>query len=441
MLFLLCGCQFESGGLGSQAVPSDKLSSSGGAPRSSGSSAALEPKGGGAGALGASAAEETSGGHAGGSVSSAGESVTNSEGGGGAENVASQTASQPSGEVSRGGGSSNPHGSASTASPTSSGGTINSGIDSNVPSTATSGGVSESPGSHWGGTAQASAGSGGVSDASTSTNGGAPCSPGAFGPPEPITGLLPEGFSYSSPSLSADGLSLYFSAAKPGEGEEDIYVATRSSRTNGFYPATALTEINSTAADGTPSISSDGMTLFFSSTRPGSSGGRDLYSARRANKNGLFGDVRPVTVLNSTADDTFPSITADGLTLVFSSTRSGVTDLFIAQRQDVAGKFAAPVALDRVNTTDYREERATLSRDELTIYFVSDRSNGLGDRDIWYATRSSVESAFANVRNLTSVNSQYRDVDVALSADDQEMYFVSKRQGKLEIYRSVRACP
>lgn len=353
-------------------------------------------------------------------------------------------------EAGSGGANSDSTSSAINANTTSSGGTApSSSLQDSDPNGATnsggtrhatnsqSGGASLSPNAQLGGLG--SVGGGNASGASSGGN-TTRCSPSAFGAPEPIPALLPAGFSYSSPFLSADALSLYFSASKAGEGEEDIYVATRSSRTSGFYPAAALTEINSSAADGAPCASYDGKAFYFSSTRPGGLGGRDLYAAQRGSANGLFGGLRPLTVLNGTADDTFPWIASDGLTFLFSSTRSGATDLFIATRPDVASNFSAPVALDRVNTA-YREDRATLSRDGLTIYFVSDRAGGVGDRDIWYATRGDIESAFTNVRNLQSVNSQHRDVDVALSADDQELYFVSKREGQLEIYRSLRTCP
>lgn len=442
LLLLLCvGCRFDSGGLGRQSSPFDETRSTGGtqgADSSNGSAAKSDPIGGSTGGAGTTFTENSSGGQS--------AAPATSGGGGDSERVDFETGGMHAVSVSEAGSgganSDSSSSSATDANTTNSGGTAQSSSQDSAPIGATnSGGMGQTSNSQSG-TQLGGPGSGGAGNTSGSSGGGntTRCSPSAFGAPEPIPALLPAGFSYSSPFLSADGLSLYFSASKAGEGEEDIYVATRSSRTSGFYPAAALTEINSSAADGAPCASYDGKTFYFSSTRPGGLGGRDLYVAQRGSANGLLDGVRPLTGLNGTADDTFPWIASDGLTLLFSSTRSGATDLFVATRPDVGSNFSAPVALDRVNTS-HREDRATLSHDGLTIYFVSDRPSGVGDRDIWYATRGDLESAFSNVRNLESVNSQFRDVDVALSADDQELYFVSKRGGQLEIYRSIRKCP
>lgn len=273
----------------------------------------------------------------------------------------------------------------------------------------------------------------------STSSGGTPCKGGGFQRPQPIDGLLPEGYEYFSPSLSADGLSLYFAASKSGEEGDDLYVSTRESRTAEFPSAVALEPINTGRSDGSPSISRDGLTLYFYSERPGGSGGRDLYAATRDTQDAPFRRVQQLDQLNGPADDYLPWISGDGLTLVYSSTRSGGSDLFVATRLDRSSDFSRPTELGGLNT-EHREDRAAFSSDELTIYFISDRPNGVGDKDIWVATRNGRRDAFSAPHVLDLVNSESRDIDVSLSADDQELYFVSKRSGGFRLYRSVWDC-
>jgi Tol biopolymer transport system component len=242
-----------------------------------------------------------------------------------------------------------------------------------------------------------------------------------------------------APSLSSDGRTLYFAASRTG-GSDDIFVATRPDRGAAFSAATRVDEVNTASADGSPAISNDGLTLYFYSNRPGGPGGRDIWLATRTDATAAFGNARVLAVVNSDSDDNQQWISRDGLTLLFSSGRSGGTDLFMAKRANANEAFASPVSVDGVNGDTTREDRAALSNDGLTLYFTSDRKSGAGDRDIWYATRPDAESAFSNIANLQVVNSASRDADVSLSSDERELFFVSKRSGLYQLYRSIRTC-
>ena len=194
------------------------------------------------------------------------------------------------------------------------------------------------------------------------------------------------------------------------------------------------------SGDGTPCISSDGLELYFYSSRPGGLGGRDLWSASRSSIDGTFSAALPLAVLNGSNDDNFPWLSADGLTLLFNSTRSGTYDLYIATRTKPGGDFSPPSSVPGVNGSSTREERAALSNDGLTIYFVSDRSGGVGGKDIWMGTRTSAQGTFASFTNLKALNSTLTDMDVSLSRDEAEIVFVSNRVGDSRIYRSTRTC-
>src|SRR5712691_3981996 len=111
----------------------------------------------------------------------------------------------------------------------------------------------------------------------------------------------------NNPTLSPDGLSLYFASDRAGGlGGTDLWVARRASPDSPWEtPINVGTPINSTAADGAPVLSIDGHLLFFHSNRPGGHGGVDIWMAHRTDPKDDFGWETPVNLGSdvNTADD------------------------------------------------------------------------------------------------------------------------------------------
>jgi hypothetical protein len=136
---------------------------------------------------------------------------------------------------------------------------------------------------------------------------------------------------------------------------------------------------NSAAAEFSPSLVStkEGTFLYFSST---SSGNHDIYRSKRLG-NGKFGPPTPVTELNTEFDDRMPNISSDGLEIVFSSTRPsdakgaasfGSFDVFYARRNNTKKPFSAPVNLGAGVNSAGSETRSTISWDLRRLYFGRD---------------------------------------------------------------------
>ena len=89
------------------------------------------------------------------------------------------------------------------------------------------------------------------------------------------------------PSISADGLSLYFVSNRlGGSGDSDLWVATRPTTDDDWgLPINLGSTVNSIAKDENPCISADGLELYFASNRSGSYGGHDIWVTRRPTKN------------------------------------------------------------------------------------------------------------------------------------------------------------
>lgn len=267
---------------------------------------------------------------------------------------------------------------------------------------------------------------------------------GPFGAPERVTGLGVDGDLFG-PSISADGLTLYFAASS--EGTEHIYVATRSDvDTAEFSAARELTATSSTALDGTPFISFDGLSLYFFSERAGGAGARDLWSARRDELRAPFGAASALTALNSAALDMSPSLSRDELTLHFVSSRPNGrgmfenTDIWRSTRESTAESFGVPENVGELNT-GANEGRIVFSSDALLAVFSSDRGVApASSSDLWLVGRLSATGQFGPPVNLMALNSPSTEQDVALTADDRELFFASERSGPSAIFRSVRPC-
>ena len=188
--------------------------------------------------------------------------------------------------------------------------------------------------------------------------------------------------------------------------------------------------------------SQDGLTLYFHSNRAGGSGDRDIMFASRPDTASPFSAPTWLAGVNGAALDQQATLTPDQLTIVFTSNRaggSGSYDLWIAQRADPGDAFSTPANLTELNTSD-TERGASLSADALTLYFTSDRPGGEGDDDTWFATRPDPASPFGAAQNLTVVNSPESDDGAELSPDGRELIWSSYRSGTRQLWRSYRDC-
>lgn len=120
--------------------------------------------------------------------------------------------------------------------------------------------------------------------------------------PEPLPFMEPK-VNYGHPSLSADGLSLYFSSNHPdGWGGYDIYVAQRASSAGDWGPPQLLSRsVNTTGNEKFPAI--DGDTLYFSSDHHPGMGGLDIFKVYRLDNGAWSSPVNLKAPINSGFDD------------------------------------------------------------------------------------------------------------------------------------------
>ncbi len=239
----------------------------------------------------------------------------------------------------------------------------------------------------------------------------------------------------STPGISADGLSLYFSSTRSG-GWADLWVTTRATVSDPWDPPVILgSPINSSFTDDTPSISADGLTLYFSSWRPPGLGSLDLWRATRETIDDQWAAPTPLgPTINSSVLDWSPTISADGLLLVFSSDRpggDGKTDLWMTRRSTTDDPWSEPVNLGPPVNSPSVEATPSISADGLLLFFQSNRPGGYGGRvDIWVVRRKTTDDPWSEPVNLGPViNTFGYDGTPSISADGSTLYFASNRPG------------
>lgn len=192
--------------------------------------------------------------------------------------------------------------------------------------------------------------------------------------------------------------------------------------------------VNSPLIDRGPCISTDGLSLFFSSTRSGGIGADDLWVAGRATVSESFGPpVHLGSTVNSGFVDGWPTVSSDGLSLFFASDRRGGFgnfDLWMAGRASVSEPFGAAINLGPTVNSAFGDSTPAISTDGRILFFASNRPGGFGDSDIWMVTRPSIEDPFGDPINLgPSVNNAARDHSPDPSADGSTLWFTSNRSG------------
>jgi Tol biopolymer transport system component len=238
------------------------------------------------------------------------------------------------------------------------------------------------------------------------------------------------------PSLAADGLALYFASDRAGgNGDADLWIALRSALEERFdSPRNLGPTVNSSANESAPDVAADGLALVFDSDRPGGFGLYDLWIASRYSADEPFG--RPENLgagVNTAASEGHPHLSPDGLTLYFQGRGlggHGDADLWMASRAEVSDAFGAAVNLGSAVNSRYFDGEPSVSADGLTLFFSSDRPGGFGERDLWIASRARSEQPFGSARHLgPGVNSTAEDVTPSLSRDATVLYFMSNRPG------------
>ncbi|WP_045688586.1 OmpA family protein [Hymenobacter sp. AT01-02] len=188
-----------------------------------------------------------------------------------------------------------------------------------------------------------------------------------------------------------------------------------------------------------PALTADSRFLLFTG-RPAADSGEDLFISRFA-KEGTIGAPVPISpAINTPYNEGAGTIAGDGKTLVFAScdrpNSVGNCDLYISRR--TGNSWSKPQNLGRnVNSPEW-DSQPTLSADGRTLYFTSTRRGGRGQEDI-YVTTLGADGNWSPARNLGEpVNTSGKDMAPFIHASGTTLYYVTDGlvgMGGLDVYR------
>ena len=236
--------------------------------------------------------------------------------------------------------------------------------------------------------------------------------------PAPLNGFR---FQYF-PALTADNRFLLFTGRPAASSGEDLYVSRQSKDGSLGAPMPISPAINTSYNEGAGSIAGDGKTLVFASCdRPKAIGNCDLYISRRTGNNWST-PVNLGTNVNSTEWDSQPSLSADGRTLYFTSTRrggQGQEDIYMTTlRPDGTWSAAKNVGVP-VNTAG-KDMAPFIHASGTTLYYVTDGLVGMGGLDVFRCEQTPA-GGWSVPRNLGyPLNTFENEASLFITSDNQK---------------------
>lgn len=158
----------------------------------------------------------------------------------------------------------------------------------------------------------------------------------------------------------------------------------------------ALPGLNSESDEDYPTISIDGQTLAFQSTR---NGDKDVFVYK------VGKGLQALPGLNSDGDDEYPYISGNGRLVTFHSARSGSLDIYLYDIETL--DF---IDLPGLNT-EYDESMASISADGTMIAFHSDRPDSVeGSEDVYLYSLTDMAMVSINGSWLNTHGAEYAPV-------------------------------
>ena len=251
------------------------------------------------------------------------------------------------------------------------------------------------------------------------------------------------------PLISGDSKTMYFTSKRPGgvgnlkdvAGNyfEDIYV----SKNNGLgwsIPENIGKPINTKDHDACVFISKDGKQMLLYRPAKNNIGG-DLYESYFVDNKWTNPKKLSSEINNNEGNESSACISHDGSLLIFSSNKKGGfggKDLYMCKKLD-NGSWGKAVNLGPTVNTPYDEDAPYLTADDLSLYFSSKGHQTLGEYDVFKSKYENDKKKWALPENLGfPLNNVGDDIFFTLSSDGKKGYYSSEKDegfGGEDIYQ------
>jgi hypothetical protein len=228
-------------------------------------------------------------------------------------------------------------------------------------------------------------------------------------------------------SISVNGLELYF--ADYNGSQLDLLVMTRATTDAGWgEPVSLGPVVNGTANDITPRISANGLELYFASNRGRTSGygmyGYQIFVARRDTADDPWQSAENLgPMINSEKNQTIGSISADGLELYYSS----LPVLRVATRETTDSAWTATRNITSLTDSRIVAQYPAISPGGLHLLFHTAWLPGHGKVDIYMMSRATINDDWGAPVNFdSSINSSQHDTIPWITYDGLSFLFASR---------------
>jgi hypothetical protein len=238
-----------------------------------------------------------------------------------------------------------------------------------------------------------------------------------------------------TPMMRADGLEMYWKSQRNGISL-DIYRAVRPSTNQEWGTPIVVAEVNTAAVEGSPEVSPDGLTMYFSSNRPGSAQ-FDIYVSKRTSTNAAWSPPVLDPVLSTPGVDEGLMILPSQLVAYLHSDRDGQFRIFRTTRPTPSSAWDTPSEISELADGHY--ENPVVSADECRMYLQAIRNDTQGNGDLYLSTRAQPSGPWGAPVKLLPPSTPSFDADPWISADERYLMFTtgSTLLG-LELHESVR---
>lgn len=216
--------------------------------------------------------------------------------------------------------------------------------------------------------------------------------------------------------------------------------------------------INSAFDDYSPVLSPDGKTLYFTSRRADNKGGgvnpadqryfEDIYISfwNDTTKSWTTADNSNEIIrrINTNGFDAINCISSDGKMLYVTintmamekpKPKTKSSDLFVCKLNNRGG-WNSPKPLGKPVNTIFFDAAVSVTADESTVYFISERKGGQGMADIWTSVK--VGKEWGKPKNLgPTINTKGQETTVYVTPDEKYLFFSStghKGMGGYDVY-------
>jgi Tol biopolymer transport system component len=251
--------------------------------------------------------------------------------------------------------------------------------------------------------------------------------------PQAFPELMVAGATTQDPSVTADRLEMYLSSGRTPAcgGGADLWVTTRATPADPWSAPTCVTALSSSGYEASPEISEDGLTIYWSSSRLPTLGGRDIYTSTRATRTSPWSAPVRLDAVSTAGNEANVAVSGDGLTMVIDTDSGGNRDLYISTWSGTA--WSTPAVIAATVTAD-SEGAPGLDHDGSHIYYTHGVEADQTSFDIFVTERAG--TAYGSGVPVGPLNSTVQDGDPFLTPDGH-MFFSSTRAGNVDVYEAV----